>query len=160
MAADYLSSFLYVFFSRSIAGHDIQGIYYSKRLEWTQRIYSYMVCRPIYPRTWNAFFKGHTHQFKICLGLHPAWRLFTKIELPLLKPILRTSALFAFALSMGEVNAVLILSQPGDVTIPLAIYRLMGSYNFNGASAMGTLLIFITMAAFILMEKRNHADRI
>ncbi|MDA3851575.1 MAG: iron ABC transporter permease [Spirochaetaceae bacterium] len=93
------------------------------------------------------------------LGAKP-WRLFTKIELPLLKPILRTSALFAFALSMGEVNAVLILSQPGDVTIPLAIYRLMGSYNFNGASAMGTLLIFITMAAFILMEKRNHADRI
>jgi thiamine transport system permease protein len=74
------------------------------------------------------------------------------IELPLLKKSLINGLLFSFALSMGEVNAVLILASPDRITIPLAIYRLIGSYNFYGAAAMGTLLILISLAVFSVMN--------
>lgn len=91
------------------------------------------------------------------LGASPLKTLLY-IEWPLLKQALQTGAVFAFALSMGEVNAVLILSGPEQSTIPLEIYRMIGHYNFNGASAMGSLLIIITLLAFWLLEKGNRAD--
>lgn len=89
------------------------------------------------------------------LGASPL-RTLIHIEWPVLKQALFTGAIFAFALSMGEVNAVLILSGPEQSTIPLEIYRMIGHYNFNGASAMGSLLILITLAAFWLLEKSKH----
>jgi len=88
----------------------------------------------------------------------PSEKVFNRIEWPMLRPAIITGALFSFALSIGEVNAVLVLARTEQTTIPLAIYRLIGNYNFNGASAMGTLLIFITLGIFLLLEKWNHEN--
>ncbi|MDC7222549.1 MAG: iron ABC transporter permease, partial [Spirochaetales bacterium] len=77
------------------------------------------------------------------------------IELPLLGKSLISGAIFSFALSMGEVNAVLILAPAERITIPIAVYRLIGSYNFPGACAMGTLLILICTAAFLVMNGQD-----
>ncbi|MDC7221687.1 MAG: iron ABC transporter permease [Spirochaetales bacterium] len=77
------------------------------------------------------------------------------IELPLLIKPLITGALFSFALSMGEVNAVLILAPADRITIPIAIYRLIASYNYPGACAMGTLLIIISLAAFYVLDRQD-----
>ncbi len=84
------------------------------------------------------------------------WQTLLYIELPLLARSLVSGAIFAFALSMGEINAVLILAPPNRITIPIAVYRLIGSYNYPGACAMGTLLILISLAAFLIM---NGLDR-
>jgi thiamine transport system permease protein len=78
-----------------------------------------------------------------------------KIELPLLRKSLISSAIFSFALSMGEINAVLILAPPDRITIPIAVYRLIGSYNYPGACAMGSLLMLISLLTFFIMNSQD-----
>lgn len=86
------------------------------------------------------------------MGASPA-AVFLTIELPLIKNALLTGAAFAFALSIGELNATILLAGKGTTTIPVAIYRLIGSYNFYGACALGTVLIIITVILFILLDR-------
>ncbi len=82
-----------------------------------------------------------------------SFRTFLDIELPLIKSGLLTGATFAFAVSIGEMNATLMLSQPGTTTLPIAIYRLIGSYKFFGACALGTILMFICLIAFLAIDR-------
>jgi thiamine transport system permease protein len=86
------------------------------------------------------------------LGANPR-RLFFKIELPLLKPGILAGAAFAFAISLGEINATLMLYKPSLISIPVAIYRLISSYNFFAACAMGSLLMLTSLLAFIVIDR-------
>lgn len=86
------------------------------------------------------------------MGASPA-AVFLTVELPIIKGALLTGAAFAFALSMGELNATILLAGSDTATIPLAVYRLIGSYNFYGACAMGTILIILTIIVFTVMDK-------
>jgi thiamine transport system permease protein len=86
------------------------------------------------------------------LGAGPLGTLL-RIELPLARSGLVTGAAFAFAISMGEINATLLLAPPGMVTIPIAIYRMIGAYNFFAACAMGTVLMAVSLGAFWLIER-------
>ncbi|MDA3808979.1 MAG: iron ABC transporter permease [Spirochaetaceae bacterium] len=81
------------------------------------------------------------------------FRAFWDIELPLIKSGLLTGATFAFAVSIGEMNATLMLAQPGTTTLPISIYRLISSYKFYGACALGTILMLICLLAFLAIEK-------
>ncbi len=92
------------------------------------------------------------------LGASP-FKVFTEIEMPLLKGALITGGAFAFALSLGELNATILLAKGDTVTIPLVLYRLIGSYNFYGACALGTILVILTFTAFLAMEKLNTGKR-
>ncbi len=86
------------------------------------------------------------------LGAGPLATLM-HVELPMARAGLVTGAAFAFAISMGEMNATLLLAGPDTVTIPIAIYRLIGSYNFFAACAMGTVLMVVSLGAFWLIER-------
>lgn len=77
---------------------------------------------------------------------------FFSIEIPLLKGAIATSAAFAFAISMGEVNATLVLADSSIITLPLVLYRLIGSYNFASACALGSLLMGICLLIFLAVE--------
>ncbi len=79
-------------------------------------------------------------------------RQFLTVELPLVKPGLISGGAFAMAISLGEINATLILSDAGIQTIPIAIYNLIGNYKFYSACALGTVLILICLAAFFLID--------
>lgn len=85
------------------------------------------------------------------LGCSPA-RTFFSIELPLLRSSILTSLSFAFAISVGEMNATMMLSNNRLETIPTVIYRLINSYNFQGACALGSVLIVICFAIFLISE--------
>ena len=80
-------------------------------------------------------------------------RIFFKIEIPMVKNGLFTGAVLAFALSMGEINATLMIAPDNFITIPIAIYRLIGSYNFFQACAMGSILIVTSAASFMVLDK-------
>ncbi len=86
------------------------------------------------------------------LGASPL-QVFISIEMPLLKGAVMTGGAFAFALSIGELNATILLARGSTVTIPLALYRFIGSYHFYRACALGTVLIFLTFGVFAAMEK-------
>ncbi|HAK44841.1 MAG TPA: iron ABC transporter permease [Spirochaeta sp.] len=81
------------------------------------------------------------------------WATLFRVELPLLKGSIITAAAFAFCISAGEINSVLILSDGSASTIPIAIYRLISSYKFFGACAMGTVLMLICGIAFYLIDR-------
>jgi len=86
------------------------------------------------------------------LGARP-FVAFLTVELPLLARAFAAAWAFAFALSLGEMTAVAMLSRPGLVTIPFAIYQLIGGRQFGAASAMATLLIFLTGGVVFLWER-------
>ncbi len=86
------------------------------------------------------------------LGSSPAHALL-RVEVPLLKGAIGSAAIFAFALSMGEFNATLTLSSASIVTLPIVIYRLIGSYNYQGACALGTILILVSALVFLVTTR-------
>ncbi len=83
----------------------------------------------------------------LVLGATP-FQAFLHIQLPLLKMSIISGAIFVFAISIGEMNATLLLSDAKVTTIPILLYRLIGSYNFFGACALGTLLMSICLILF------------
>jgi len=87
----------------------------------------------------------------------PPRRVFRTVELPVLLPSLAAAAVFAFAISLGEINATLLFSS-STTTIPLAIYRMIGSYNFFGACALGTFLIIVCTCVFALFDYAGGSD--
>ena len=86
------------------------------------------------------------------LGAGP-WRLFWHLELPMARSALITGAAFAFGISVGEINASLMLYNERLITIPVMIYRLIGSYNFIGACAMGSVLMLFCFLAFLIIDR-------
>jgi len=101
------------------------------------------VFRKINPRLVQAAMSLGANRFKA----------FFRIELPMIKSGIIAGATFAFAISIGEINATLMLYNPDLTTIPIAIYRLISAYNYFGACAMGTILIVICFLVFFIIDK-------
>jgi len=101
------------------------------------------VFRKISPRLVQAGMSLGANRFKT----------FIRIELPLIKSGIIAGATFAFAISMGEINATLMLYNPELTTMPIAIYRFISAYNYFAACAMGTILIVICFLVFFIIDK-------
>lgn len=83
-----------------------------------------------------------------------------KIENPMIFGYKMKAFAFSFALSLGEFNATLSLSEGKVVTIPVLIYRMINSYNFQGASALGSILLLEALVVFFVGEvKANGISR-
>jgi len=84
-------------------------------------------------------------------------RAFWEVERPWLVPGLVVGGLFAFALSLGETSATLMLARPGLKTMPVAIYDLLaGRRALGAASAMSVIMILISALAFVLLERQGE----
>lgn len=81
------------------------------------------------------------------------WRALREIELPLVTTGLIAGAVFAFALSLGEMSATLMLARPGLNTMPVAVYRFLSQHSLGAPSAMSTVMIAVSALAFILLER-------
>ncbi len=84
-------------------------------------------------------------------GADPLRGLLTT-ALPLSLPRVRSAWGFAAALSLGELNAVMMLGMEGWETLPLYIYRAVSAYRYGTACAAGTLLILCCAAGFLFSE--------
>jgi thiamine transport system permease protein len=80
-------------------------------------------------------------------------RAFLDIELPLVRRGLLVGAVFAFAISLGEISATIMLASPDLKTMPITINDLRAARSFGGASAMSSFLILVTGGAFALIER-------
>jgi len=83
-------------------------------------------------------------------------RTLWEILLPLVRPALLTAAVFAFAISIAEMSATIMLTRPGLLTMPVAIYRFLATRQFGAASAMSVLLIVVIALAFVLIERSGE----
>ena len=94
------------------------------------------------------------------LGASPA-RVFFAVDLPIIARALLVGATFAFAVSMGEFGASLLLVRPEFTTMPVAIFRLLGqpgAANLGEALAMSSLLMAVVALGFVVMERFRYRD--
>jgi len=86
-------------------------------------------------------------------------RALWDIELPLVWPGVVAGAAFAFAISIGEFNATVVLaSSTNQYTMPIAIERFMGR-RLGPATAMGVVLLVVTSISFVLIDRLGGESR-
>lgn len=89
------------------------------------------------------------------LGAGPL-KVWLEVDLPLLKPSLIVSTIFALTISLGEFGASTFLSRPEYPTLPVAIFRYIsqpGALNYGQALAMSTLLMTVCAGGILLIER-------
>jgi thiamine transport system permease protein len=89
------------------------------------------------------------------LGASPL-EVWKSIDLPILRRATLAAATFAFTISLGEFGATLLISRPEYPTIPVAIERFLsqpGGLNYGQAMAMASILMLLTLASILLIEK-------
>lgn len=89
------------------------------------------------------------------LGASP-FRSWKAVDWPILRRATLSAAGFAFTISLGEFGATSLLSRPEYPTIPVAIYRFLGQpggLNYGQAMAMATMLMVLTTAGILLIER-------
>jgi thiamine transport system permease protein len=85
------------------------------------------------------------------LGASP-WRQWWSVTLPLLRRALVAAGLFAFAVSLGDFAAALLLSRPDTPTAPLFLARLLGrpgALNYAMAAALAVVLVLVCVVAMM-----------
>ncbi len=79
--------------------------------------------------------------------------IFRKIILPSIKSDIFAASTFAFGISFGEIGAVSML-QKNFTTIPIAIYRYIGTYHMQEATIMGVIQISVAILIFYLSDSK------
>ena len=86
-------------------------------------------------------------------------RLLWNVELRILSRALLVGAVFAFAVSLGEFGATLLLNRPEYTTMPIAIFRYLGqpgAQNLAAALAMSSVLMLVSGVGFLLIERVRY----
>lgn len=89
------------------------------------------------------------------LGASP-WKVWFKVELPLIMRAATVAALFSFAISLGEFGASSFLSRPDIPTLPVAIFRFLGlpgALNYGQAMAMACILMLVCTLVMFLVDR-------
>lgn len=86
-------------------------------------------------------------------------RALVDIELPLVWPGVVAGAAFAFAISIGEFSATVILATGSDqFTMPVAIERFIGR-RLGPPTAMGVILLVVTSVSFVVIDRLGGERR-
>lgn len=88
------------------------------------------------------------------------WARLRLVVLPRVRRPLGFAAGLAAALSMGDLGVITLFAGDGQATLPLAMFRLMGSYQVDAAAGAGLLLLSISLALFWVFDRggRLHAE--
>jgi len=83
------------------------------------------------------------------------WRI---VLLPRIRPQLGFAAGLTAALSVGDLGVVTLFANPDFATLPLQMYRLMGSYRTDAAAGAALLLLALALAMFWICDAwgRRH----
>lgn len=95
------------------------------------------------------------HEAAAVLGASPA-RRSRAVDLPILRRPLLVAAGFAFAVSLGEFGATVLIARPQRPTLPVAIFRLLGRPGagaFGVAMALSVVLMALTAVAILAIER-------
>lgn len=98
---------------------------------------------------------------RLALSLNMAGRPFLRrVLLPRMRAQIGFAAGLAAALSMGDLGVIALFADPEVATLPLQIYRLMGSYQMQAAAGAALLLLMLSVALFWILDRggRWHAE--
>ncbi|WP_299553065.1 thiamine/thiamine pyrophosphate ABC transporter permease ThiP [uncultured Tateyamaria sp.] len=94
------------------------------------------------------------------LGLHgfALWRIML---VPRLRPQIGFAAGLGAAMSVGDLGVVTLFADPDVATLPLQMYRLMGSYRTEAASGAALVLLALAFGMFWICDAwgRRHVER-
>jgi thiamine transport system permease protein len=116
------------------------------------------------PFAFNSISRGlesiprNTAHAAAVFGADPLRRILT-VDLPLTLGRIRSAWGFSAVISMGELNAVMMLGMEDYETLPLLIYRAVGSYRYGTACAAGTVLILACVAALLLSDAGSRRGK-
>jgi thiamine transport system permease protein len=111
-----------------------------------------------YPLAWRTLTAARS---RIPVGLDEAAtllgasrpRVLATVDLPLLRPALLSSLALCAAISLGEINAALMLNPTDFPLLGLRAYRLMGSYQYPVACALGVVVCLWAGLAFAAADR-------
>jgi len=86
------------------------------------------------------------------LGMR-GWSRFRLLTWPQIKPELGFATGLAAALSMGDLGVITLFAPPDIQTLPLMMYRQMGSYQMDAAAGSALILVASSFALFYLFDK-------
>ncbi len=95
------------------------------------------------------------------LGASP-WRVARRLDLPLTRAAWASAAAFAFAASLGEFGAALLLRRPETTTLPVAIAERLGrpgAGSYAEALALAALLAVLVGASVALIDRAGGRRR-
>jgi thiamine transport system permease protein len=87
------------------------------------------------------------------------WRGLWLVILPRVRRPLGFACGLAAALSMGDLGVIALFADENSATLPLMMYRLMGSYQSDATAGAGVLLAALSFALFWICDQigRGHA---
>jgi thiamine transport system permease protein len=94
------------------------------------------------------------------LGAGPI-RTWFEVDVPVLFRAVLVAATFAFTISLGEFGATLLITRPDVPTMPIVIYRALGRpgvINYGQALAMSTILMVVSAASLLIIERFRIGD--
>ncbi len=122
--------------------------------------YNYPLALRLVTGYWSNQASGIEEAARV-LGCH-GWRLWWRIRLPVLRPILLAAALLVFIFTFTSFGVILILGGPRNVTLEVEIYRqTISFFNLPLASALAITqlaVMFITMIAYTRLQRRIPRD--
>jgi thiamine transport system permease protein len=86
----------------------------------------------------------------------PPHRVWREVDLPIVSRALAVAAGFAFAVSLGEFGATLLIARADRPTMPVAIFRYLGqpgAASAGQAMAMSVLLMVVVAAAVLAIDR-------
>ncbi|MGB3247254.1 MAG: thiamine/thiamine pyrophosphate ABC transporter permease ThiP [Sulfitobacter sp.] len=83
----------------------------------------------------------------------PLWRL---VILPRLRAPLGFATGLTAALSAGDLGVITLFADQERVTLPLQMYRLMGSYQLEAAAGAALLLLVLSLGLFWICDRGGH----
>lgn len=88
------------------------------------------------------------------------WSFVRLVLLPRMRAQIGFAAGLGAALSMGDLGVIALFADPDTATLPLQIYRLMGSYQLEAAAGGALLLLALSVALFWMLDRggRRHAE--
>jgi thiamine transport system permease protein len=115
------------------------------------------VLRILVPRLRDTL-RDHGRQAEM-LGLR-GWPLWRWLLLPRLRPQLGFAAGLTAALSVGDLGVIALFADQQRATLPLQMYRLMGSYQMEAAAGAALLLLLLAFGAFWICDRggRWHVE--
>lgn len=93
------------------------------------------------------------------LGL-TGWSLWRIAYLPRLRRPMGFAAGLTGALAMGDLGVITLFSRPGEGTLPLVMYQLMGAYQMQAAYGAALLLVALSLGLFWAFDKGGRAHAV